>query len=201
MASGERMEKEISEECEFTREDLRKARAEIETYIDVTEEDLMRIYSLALHYARERRSQQLLISEVMTRDVVAVTKNADIHEAARLLSEKGVGGLPVVDEQHHVAGVLTDSDVLFMLGVERKHGFKDLLRYIFGEPLPEQQKKGKVSDFMSSPAVVVRSGQDVREAAMLLEQKRIKRLPVVDEQNRLVGIITRADILKALTRL
>ncbi len=49
------MDKEINKECEITREDLRKARAEIETYIDVTEEDLMKIYSLATGYARERR--------------------------------------------------------------------------------------------------------------------------------------------------
>jgi CBS-domain-containing membrane protein len=195
------MDKEINKECEITREDLRKARAEIETYIDVTEEDLMKIYSLATGYARERRSQEVPVAEVMTRDVVAVKTDADIHEAARLLSEQGVGALPVVDEENHVTGVLTDSDLLFMLGVKRKHGFKDLMKHILGEPCLKHQKEGKVSDFMTSPAVVVTPDQDIREAARLLEQKRIKRLPVVDEQNRLVGIITRADVLRGVVRL
>ena len=195
------MEKEMDNACEIISEDLRKARRELETYIDITEEDLMKIYSLALRYAQERRSQQVPIAEVMTRDVVSVKPDADIHEAIRLLSEKGVGGLPVVDDDHGVVGVITEADVLCMLGVERKHGFKDLIRHVLGDPCLKQQREGKVRDFMTSPAVVVRSDQDTLEAARLLEQRRIKRLPVVDERNRLVGIITRADIVKAVAKL
>ena len=195
------MEKEMDNACEIISEDLRKARRELETYIDITEEDLMKIYSLALRYAQERRSQQVPIAEVMTRDVVSAKPDADIHEAIRLLSEKGVGGLPVVDDDHGVVGVITEADVLCMLGVERKHGFKDLIRHVLGDPCLKQQREGKVRDFMTSPAVVVRPDQDTLEAARLLEQRRIKRLPVVDERNRLVGIITRADIVKAVAKL
>ncbi len=54
---------------------------------------------------------------------------------------------------------------------------------------------------MSSPALTIRLDQDVLEAAELLEKKRIKRIPVVDEKNRLAGIITRADVVKVMTRL
>jgi CBS domain-containing membrane protein len=188
----------MSDVCEIIADDLRKARRELETYIDVTEEDLMKIYSLALKFAQERRSQQVPIADVMTRDVVSVKPDADIHEAAGLLSEKGVGGLPVINDKSEVIGVITETDVLCMLGVERGHGFKDLIRHVLGESCLKQQKEGKVGDFMTSPAVVVRPDQDALEAARLLEKKRIKRLPVIDERNRLVGIITRADIVKAV---
>ncbi len=190
----------MNKECEIISEDLRKARRELETYIDVTEEDLMKIYSLALRYAQERRSQQVPVAEVMTRDVVTVKADAEMDEAVRLLSEKGVGGLPVVDDENRVVGVVTEADVLCMLGVERKHGFKDLMRYVLGESCVKHKEEGKVRDFMASPAVVVMSDQDTLEAAGLLTQRRIKRLPVVDENDRLVGIITRADIVKAVAK-
>ena len=191
----------MSNECEIISEDLRKARKELATYIDITEEDLMKIYSLALKFAQERRSRQIPIADVMTRDVVSVHPDADVREAVAILSEKGVGGLPVVDQRLEVVGVITDSDVLGMLGVERAHGFKDLIRHILGDSCLKCHKEGKVRDFMTSPAVVLRLDQDVLEAAGLLEKRRIKRLPVVDEKNRLVGIVTRADIVKLVAKL
>jgi CBS domain-containing membrane protein len=191
----------MDNECEIIVDDLRKARRELATYIDVTEEDLMKIYDLALRYAQERRSKQIPVSEVMTKDVVSVHPDADIHEAVRLLSDKGIGGLPVVDDRNEVVGVVTEADVLCMVGVERNHGFKDLIRHILGDPCLKRPKEGTVRDFMSSPALTVRFDQDVLEAAELLEKKRIKRIPVVDEKNRLAGILTRADIVKVMTRL
>jgi len=191
----------MSNECEIIPEDLRKARKELATYIDITEEDLMKIYSLALQFAQERRSRQIPIADVMTKDVVSVHPDADVREAVAILSEKGVGGLPVVDEKSEVVGVITEADVLGMLGVERTHGFKDLIRHILGDSCLKCNKEGKVKDFMTSPAVVLRLDHDVLEAAGLLEKKRIKRLPVVDEKNRLVGIITRADIVKVVAKL
>ncbi len=190
---------EESTPCIITREDLRKARTEMETYLDVTEEDLLKLYILALGYARQRHSQEVPVSDVMAKNVVAVQEDADIHEAVRLISEKGVGGLPVVDGSGRVTGVITDSDVLFMLGVERRHGFKSLLRYVRGERSSEP-KEGKVREFMTSPPVVITADRDIREAAGLLEAKRIKRLPVVDARGMLVGVVTRADLLREVVR-
>jgi CBS domain-containing membrane protein len=191
-------ERDMNKQCEIISEDLKKARKELETYIDVTEEDLMKIYSLAQKFAQERHSQQIPISEIMMRDVVSVKPDADIHEASRLLSEKGVGGLPVVDGGNRVVGIITETDVLCMLGVERKHGFKDLIKHLLGDPCLKYQQEGKVRDLMTSPVVVVRPDQEASEAAALLEKRRIKRLPVVDEGNRLVGIVTQADIVKVM---
>ncbi len=132
----------MDNECVIIVDDLRKARRELATYIDVTEEDLLKIYELALGYAQERRSKQIPIAEVMTKDVVSVHPDADIREAARLLSEKGVGGLPVVDDRNEVIGVVTEADVLCMVGVERDHGFKDLIRHIMGDPCLKRPKEG-----------------------------------------------------------
>ena len=100
---------DMDKECEIIIDDLRKARRELGTYIDVTEEDLVQIYTLALKYAQERRSKEIPVAEVMTKDVVSVHPDMDIRDVARLLSDRGIGGLPVVDDKSEVVGVVTEA--------------------------------------------------------------------------------------------
>jgi CBS-domain-containing membrane protein len=179
-------------------EDLRAALKEIKAYVDITEEDLKTIYAIALRHAKERLSRKILVTDVMTREVIAVKKYDDIHEAARLLSENRISGLPVVDAENIVLGVVTEADILSMTGIKDGHNFKDILRHILGEPLPERKSGDLVGDIMTSPAVTTRPDVDIKEVARVLDEKRIKRLPVVDEKNKLLGIISRADIVRAI---
>ncbi|HXX57428.1 MAG TPA: CBS domain-containing protein [Thermodesulfovibrionales bacterium] len=185
-------------ENEISDEDLRAALKEIKTYVDITEEDLRKIYAIALRHARERSISKVPVRNVMTRAVVAIRKGDGINEAARLLSEHKISGLPVVDEGNHVLGIVSEADILSMAGLQRGHTFKDVLRHILGEPLPERKTGDKVGDIMSSPAITVRPASDIHEAARILDERRIKRLPVVDADDRLVGIISRADIVKVI---
>jgi CBS domain-containing protein len=73
---------------------------------------------------------------------------------------------------------------------------KELIRHLLGEPLPRRREGGKAEGFMSTPAISVQPESDVRQAAAILNQKGIKRLVVVDDRGRPVGIISRADIVK-----
>jgi len=190
----ETMKEEISEE------DLRAALLEIKTYVDITEEDLRRIYEIALRHAKERVAAAVPVRDVMTREVVTIGKDADINEAARLLSEDRISGLPVVDNDKHVIGVVSEADILSMTGMKKGHTFKDIVRHLLGEPLPERKEGGIVEDIMSSPAITTTPGTDIAEVARVLDDRRIKRLPVVDEQGRLVGIVSRADIVRAIRK-
>ncbi len=192
-------------------EDLRAALREIRTYVDVTEEDLMAIYSIALKHARDRLASKISVSDVMTRDVIAVRRDADIHEVIRLLSENKVSGLPVIDGENHVIGIVTEADILHMMGIKGENRFKDILRHLLGEPLPKRRAgdkggtpksqrlfgdPGKVDNFMVSPPITTRPDADIRLVASIMAQRRIKRLPVVDDENKLIGIISRADIVR-----
>ncbi|MBI5027117.1 MAG: CBS domain-containing protein, partial [Nitrospirae bacterium] len=95
---------------EISDEDLRAALREIKTYVDITEEDLKKIYTIALRHAKERIALKIPVSDVMIKNVVAVKRDADLHEVARLLSENKISGLPVVDEENHVIGIVTEAD-------------------------------------------------------------------------------------------
>ncbi len=187
-------------ECEISDDDLRAALKEMGGYVDVTEEDLKRIYSIALRHAEERLALKITAGDVMTKGVITAKGDSDIREVSALLSQNRISGLPVVDEEDHVIGVVSEADILFMAGMEKGHTFKDILRHILGDPLPKRKHGDRIGDIMSSPAITTRPEADIREVAGILESKRIKRLPVVDSENRLLGIISRADIVRAMSR-
>jgi CBS domain-containing membrane protein len=187
-------------QCHLTDEDLRAALADLKGYVDITEEDLMKIYSSALRYARKRTMFAIPVSDLMTRDVVTIDPDANLKEAARRLSGLRISGMPVVDADNRVLGIISEADILSLAGVKKGHTFKDVLLHVLGKPLPVRKKGSTVGEVMSSPAITTGPDRDIRAVAAILDEKRIKRLPVVDEEERLVGIIARADIVRAMGR-
>jgi CBS domain-containing protein len=141
---------------------------------------------------------EIRVRDVMTKNVLAITKFESIVQVANTLSEKNISGLPVVDKENKVIGIITQADILSMVGVSREHTFKDLLKYMLGEPLHERKIGDHVGDIMTSPAFTIKPDANIAEAERIMTEKRIRRLTVVDDKNTLIGIITRADILKAV---
>jgi CBS-domain-containing membrane protein len=189
---------ETPRSCEISDEDLRAALKELKAYVDITEEDLKRIYAIALRHAEQRVTRRVSVRDLMTRKVIRIQADATFNEVTNLLSEHRISGLPVVDEDDRVIGVITEADILSMAGLRKEHTFKDIIRHILGEP-PSGPKEGKrLRDVMSSPAITIGPEADIREAALRLDEKRIKSLPVVDEQGRLIGVISRADIVRVI---
>jgi CBS-domain-containing membrane protein len=187
------------EKCsQISDEDLRSALKEMKTYMDITEDDLKKIYALALQHAEQRLSRRIVVRDVMTKNVIKVREDGDINEVTTLLSENRISGLPVVDSQDRVIGMITEADVLAMVGMKKGHTFKDVIRHLLGEPLSGPKRSKRLRDVMTKPAITTSPEADIREIALTLDEKRIKRLPVVDEQGRLIGVISRADIVRAI---
>lgn len=182
----------------LTDEDLHAARKALRTYLDISDEDLKTVYTLALRHARQRLATRLLVSEVMTTQVVTVTPATSLQEAAALLAEHRISGMPVVNAQQQVLGVLSEADLLVLAGLPRTSTFADLLRWLLGEPHPMRRQGSTVGEVMSTPPITARPEQDSRDVASILATRRIKRLPVVDATGTLLGVIARADIIRAL---
>ncbi len=153
---------------------------------------------VAAGHLRSRIGLEMLVRDVMTKNVISVTKYESIMHVANILTEKNISGLPVVDKENKVIGIITQADILSMVGVGREHTFKDLLKYMLGEPLPERKVGDLVGDIMTSPARTIKPDANIAEAVRVMDEKRIRRLTVVDDKNELIGILTRADILKAV---
>ena len=109
----------------------------------------------------------------MIYDPVTITKDQTVADALRLMKENRIGGIPVIDEERHLIGILTNRDLRFQ---------KDM-------SLP-------VGEVMTSENLVTTRNADLAEAAQILLENKIEKLPVVDDENRLVGLITYRDITK-----
>jgi len=156
--------------------------------------------NIAGGYLRSSVGNEILVQDVMTKNALSVLKFENLMHVAGILSKNNISGLPVVDKQKKVIGIITQADILSMVGVRKEHTFKDLLKHMLGEPLPERKTGDIVADIMASPAITIKTRANIAEAVQIMDEKRIRRLPVVDDGNRLVGIISRADILKAVLR-
>ncbi|MDO8786017.1 MAG: CBS domain-containing protein [Syntrophales bacterium] len=183
---------------EISEEDMRAALRELKTYVDITEEDLMEIYRLALKHASER-PPRITVADVMTKDVITVKEDTSLHEAARILSENRISGMPVVNEENYLTGIITEADIFSPEGAESGHTFKDILRRtLLGEPQPLRKAGEKVGDVMNTRVITTAEDKNIGDVAKILDEKRIKRLPVVDHKGILRGIISRADIVRAV---
>ena len=139
------------------------------------------------------------VSDLMTKDVVAVKPAMTLRDAAVLLAEKRFSGLPVVNDADEVVGVLSEADILVKAGgsSSRNRLLGWLLEPDFGDE--DKIRAETVGEAMSAPAVTISPSRPVHEAARLMVGESVNRLPVVD-QGRLVGILTRADVVRAFSR-
>jgi CBS domain-containing protein len=142
---------------------------------------------------------QMKIRDLMTTDVVTVTPDTTLKDAAALLVERRISGLPVVDASGRVLGVLSEADILVKEGGEKRR--EGMLAWLFerDDVLEDKLAATTVGEAMSAPAVTVRSNAPVHKAAARMVEEGINRLRVVDD-GTLLGIVTRADLVRAFTR-
>jgi CBS domain-containing protein len=142
------------------------------------------------------------ISDLMTRDVSTVTPATPLKEAAAVLARRGISGLPVVDADGLVVGVLSEADVVVkQSGPREQHG--GLFAWLVEPPdptLPAKLEATTAGEAMTSPAVTIAPERPVRDAAVRMLDADVNRLPVVDGDGRLVGVVSRGDLVRAFTR-
>ncbi|MGW3192715.1 CBS domain-containing protein [Streptomyces ardesiacus] len=136
----------------------------------------------------------------MTRRVVALAGGAGFKDIVRTMGTQRISALPVVDPAHHVIGVVSEADVL------RKEEFRDSdgdRQRDFRSRYAEGRAKARAvtaEDLMTTPAVTVHPEAPLARAARLMARRRVKRLPVVDHDGVLQGIVSRADLLRVFLR-
>ena len=148
-------------------------------------------------------SFMLTIRDAMTRSVVSVHRSTPLREVAQTLIDNGISGVPVVDVDGAVLGVVSEADLLVKeQGADAIH-HRPLARFIgeSAESRAQLVKLGATSaaGAMTAPAITITSNRSLREAAATMTGRNVNRLPVVDD-GRLVGIISRADLVRAYVR-
>lgn len=184
---------------ELLDEDFRAALKEMVGFIDISEQDLLEVYKLALEHARKRIRGRILVEQVMTRNVISVKPETQPREAEALLFENRISGIPVVDPGNRVMGVLSEKDFLYCMEDRDFMSLADRFRhYLHRKEYKRKSECGKVEDMMTAPAVTVQKEMSINRVATLLVEKKINRVPVVDKEGKLIGIVSRADLVRAL---
>lgn len=143
------------------------------------------------------------VRDVMTRGVVSIRPEASILEAAHLMLEHGISGLPVIDGAHELVGIVTERDLLRRDEPDVQLRRPEWVEFLIGpERLAREYAQchaRKVNEVMTSKVITISEAAPIEKAANLMDQHRIKRLPVT-RAGRLVGIIARPDLVRAFAR-
>ncbi len=139
----------------------------------------------------KEKVRESLVEEIMTRNVIKVRPDDNLSYVVQLLSEKNISGLPVVEENKFV-GVISESDIIKIIGSKSLLELDTLglkkLKYI------------KVSEAMNRKPIAIYEKAKVSKAADLMNKYDISRLPVINESGELVGIVTKKDIIKGISK-
>jgi len=135
----------------------------------------------------------MLIETWMTKDVVTATPETSMMKASKILKEKGISRLPVVDDKGVLVGIVSDRDIKDASPSKATTLDMHELYYLLSEI--------KVKDIMTKKVVTLKRGETVDSAAASMLEHKIGGMPVVDENNKVVGIVTDSDIFKVLVRI
>jgi CBS domain-containing protein len=138
------------------------------------------------------------IKDVMTTKVVTVGPNDSLKQVATTLSERGISGVPVVDEAGSLLGVVSEADILFKERVPAER--RGVLGWLLEPDAPQKLEARTAGQAMTSPARTIGPERPVAEAAGRMLEEGVNRLPVVDDAGKLLGIVTRADLVRAFVR-
>ncbi len=144
------------------------------------------------------------VSDVMSRDVITVRPETSLRELAEILSAKNINGVPVVDDDGDVIGVVSESDLVEQNRPLHIPTVFVILDSIIPLENPWRMQKefkrltaSKVEDIYSRPAICVKPDTEITEVARIMSEKQIHTIPVVD-RGRLVGVIGKVDVIRSL---
>jgi len=138
------------------------------------------------------------VKDVMSTHVIAVRQRAGYKEMAAMLRDQRVSAFPVIDDDNKVIGVVSETDLL------AKEALEGTVPWTLGS-LPRQHVRSQVNgvtaaELMTKPVVTIGPDKPVTDAARLMFNMRVKRLPVVSDDGTLIGIVTRSDVLSVYNR-
>jgi CBS domain-containing protein len=143
-------------------------------------------------------------ADIMTRNVISAQPETTILEAARLMLQHGISGLPVLDGDRHVVGIVTEGDFLRRVETDTQRQRPRWVQFLLGPGrLAEEYVRTssrKVEDVMTQPVHTIGERMPLSEVVELMERHRIKRVPVL-RKRELVGIVSRANLLHVLASL
>ena len=145
------------------------------------------------------------VADIMSREPILARPEMSLNEAIKILAEKRISGLPVVNEAGKLVGVISETDLMWKETGATPPAYIMLLDSVIYLQNPAQYERDlhkvlgqTVGEVMSGNPVTIQPDKSLQEAARLMHERKIHRLPVLDDREQLIGILTRGDIVRAM---
>ena len=185
----------------FSAQDLDAALAHYNQVLDVSRDDLEELLHYAELAAYQRNLGELRCVDIMSPEPVAVQYGTALGDAWHLMREHRIKALPVIDRSRRIVGIVTASDFLRQVDLDDHSGIGLRLRsFLQRNGASHSDKPEVVGQIMTRKVQVASAHRHAIELVPLFSKKGHKHIPVIDEENRLVGVVTQSDIVRALYR-
>ena len=181
---------------DISEQDVIEAMKAVPGYIDITPGDFKEVYQAAYALALKRLFNTLTAEGIMTRSVLVIDQTMSLSRAAALLAEKQVSGAPVIDADGRIVGVVSEKDFLREMGVGARPSFMQIATKCMNNEscmIGRLQNK-TITTIMSKPPITGTPEMTIGKISSLFADRLINRLPIVDDDQRPVGIVTRTDL-------
>lgn len=193
-------ERTFSLKADISDEDIIEAMKDIPGYLDITPGDFKEVYQTAYRHAMSRIASSVKAKDIMTTKVFSVKRDTPVEEIAELMAKNIISGVPVIEESGKVTGIISEKDFLSGIGAEDAETIMGIIASCLRNKgcMAISIRARKAGDIMTSPAITVLENATVSEIAGIFNEKNINRVPVTDPEGNLIGIVSRADILRYL---
>ncbi|MDH5232703.1 MAG: HPP family protein [Gammaproteobacteria bacterium] len=189
----------ISNHLLFTSDDLKNAIEQLHSPIDVAHDDLIQVYQLAHLNSQKRRLGEVCCKDIMSIQPIRFEYGDELNQVWSCLVEKKIKAAPVVDRFDNVIGIVTSVDFMRHVNPETSQPLASRLKHLLSATKGHYSNKPEVvGQVMTSPVTTVSQDLHIIDLIPLFNEQGIHHLPVVDSKQKLIGMITRTDLLKAI---
>ena len=183
----------------LTQKDLHSALKDFNAYLDVSAADLGQVVQLAGMHAYRRKRGDITCGDIMSRDLVTAEYGTELEEAWAQMRLHKIKLIPVIDRAQRVIGVISLVDFLKRANLQTYATFQDkLVKFIKNTPGIASEKPEVVGQIMATPAFTARDDMHIVELVPLLSEKGLHHIPIVNAEQRLVGMVSQSDLIAAL---
>lgn len=184
---------------DISEQDIIDAMKDLQGYVDITPGDFKQIYQVAYATAVNRLLKSVTAAKIMTRTVLLLEQTMTLVEAAGLLADSQVSGAPVVDNENKIVGIVSEKDFLREMGFGFNPSFMQIATHCLHDKscMIRDLHDRTVAEIMTRPALSGSPEITIGSISTTFTDRQINRLPIIDKEGLIVGIVTRTDLAQA----